>query len=75
MPRTWSYRKREYTLVKPKVKGLSGHEIGLMILYGLMGIAITIGMSFAFTHKLSESNTTPGIAQSTHGKTILLKDG
>lgn len=74
MPRTWSYRKRDYTLVKPDVKGLSGHEIGLMILYGLMAIAITVGMSFAITHKLAESNTTPGLAQASHGKTILMKE-
>jgi hypothetical protein len=74
MPRTWSYRKREYTLVRPQVKRLSGHEIGLIVLYGIMGIALTIGMSFALTHKIAESNTTPGLMPSSHGKVILMKE-
>lgn len=74
MPRTWSYRKRDYTLARPQVKGLSGHEVGLIIIYSLMAIAITAGMSFAFTHKIAESDTTPGMVQSHHGKTILMKE-
>lgn len=57
MPRTWSYRKRDYQLTKPQVKGMSPQIIGLIIVYLVMGTAITIGMSIAFAHKINQ--TTP----------------
>ncbi|HEX5324250.1 MAG TPA: hypothetical protein VFW40_10720, partial [Capsulimonadaceae bacterium] len=59
MPRTWSYRKRDYELNKPEFKGISPQIVGLIVVYSLICAAVVIGMTFALTHKLRDSDTTP----------------
>ena len=59
MPRTWSYRKRDYEITKPVVKGFSPQIMGLCILYSLICGALIVGMTFAFTHKIKDSDTPP----------------
>jgi hypothetical protein len=64
MPRTWSYRKRDYRITKPVVKGFSPQIMGLIVVYAIMGAAITIGMTYALTHKIAESDSAPPVSQS-----------
>lgn len=70
MPRTWSYRKRDYQLVKPQVQGISPQIVGLIIVYVLIASAITIGMTFAFVHQINQTTPITSLPPGQHREAV-----